>query len=145
MRFLILLFAIFISVMSCKKEQEKKSVHNTESHEATETMVMLNDGKLWKANIETTVGIKTMIKRMDSFTDRDNRASYKILKDSLAVDFNTILQKCTMKGEAHDQLHNYLKPMTNHFDGLESEDLATNKSSFNELEQHLKLYDDYFE
>ena len=71
--------------------------------------------------------------------------SCKTLKDSLKSDFSMIFQKCTMKGEAHNQLHNYLKPMIGFFEGLESEDLVICKTSFIELEQYLNLYGNYFE
>jgi len=145
MRFFILLLVIVISVQSCKKDQKNKEVQKVETHEPTEEMVMLDNGNLWKANFETTHGINTMIKRMDSFKDSEVIDSYKMLKDSLESDFTIIFQKCTMEGEAHNQLHNYLKPMIDLFDGLESEDLDTRKSSFSKLEQHLKLYENYFE
>ena len=145
MRFFILVLVIAISVQSCKKDQKKMEIQIVESHEKDEGLVMLDDGNLWKANIETTVGVNTMIKRMDTFSDREIISSYNSLKDSLESDFTMIFQKCTMKGEAHNQLHNYLKPMIDLFEGLGSEDLVTCKSSFNDLEQHLKLYENYFE
>ena len=49
-----------------------------------------------------------------------------------------------MKGEAHNQLHNYLKPMVILFDGLESSDQETCKKSYDSLENHLLLYQNYF-
>jgi hypothetical protein len=145
MRFLILISIIAISVLSCKKDQKSNEVQIVESHEPTEELVSLDNGNLWKANIETTIGINKMIKRMGSFSKGDDIKSYSSLKDSLESDFTMIFQRCTMKGEAHNQLHNFLKPMVILFEGLKSEDLVTCKSSFNELEQHLKLYENYFE
>ena len=145
MRFLILISIIAISVLSCKKDQKSNEGQIVESHEPTEELVSLDNGNLWKANIETTIGINKMIKRMGSFSKGDDINSYSSLKDSLESDFTMIFQRCTMKGQAHNQLHNFLKPMVILFEGLESEDLVTCKSSFNELEQHLKLYENYFE
>jgi len=142
---IIIILVIAVSVHSCKKHQEKKEMQIVENHEPTEDVVMLDNGNLWKANIETTVGINTMINRVDSFSENENVYNYKNLKDSLESDFTMIFQKCTMKGEAHNQLHNYLKPMIDHFEGLESDELNTCKSSFDELQQHLKLYENYFE
>jgi hypothetical protein len=144
-RFLILISFILISVQSCKKILKKNDFQNIESQKPTEDQVILDKGNLWKANIETTFGINTMIKRMDSFSNREAINAYKILKDSLNSDFSMIFQNCTMKGEAHNQLHNYLKPMIGFFEGLESEDLVICKTSFIELEQYLNLYENYFE
>ncbi len=141
--FLVLMLAI--STHSCKRDQEKKVLQNVESHEPTEELVVLDNGNLWKANIETTIGINTMINRLDSFSEKEAVSSYNSLKDSLELDFSIIFQKCTMKGEAHNQLHNYLKPMIVLFEGMGSDDLITCERSFDELTQHLKLYENYFE
>lgn len=145
MRIFFLIFVVVISIISCKKDQKVKNIKYQVNHEATEDLVLLDDGNLWKANIETTVGINTMIKRMNSFSDKEVISSFNSLKDSLESDFTMIFQKCTMKGEAHNQLHNFLKPMVDLFEDLGSEDLIICKNSFNELERHLMLYENYFE
>ena len=55
-----------------------------------------------------------------------------------------IFKMCTMTGSAHDQLHNFLVPMKAMFGGIESEDLATCKASFDALQKHLGVYEKYF-
>jgi hypothetical protein len=49
-----------------------------------------------------------------------------------------------LKGEAHNQLHNYLYPFLDLFDGLETSDLVVCKKSFSELNIHLNEYSNYF-
>jgi len=150
--FIIILSLILIS---CKQTEEKKSLPipetveqeetTEESHESIDEVVSLDNGNLWQANPETTTGINNMKSRMQSFTDKEDVAAYATLKEGLEADFTELFQKCTMKGDAHHQLHNYLFPFIDLFDGLESSDLETCKKSFNGLTIRLGEYFDYFE
>ena len=140
--------------VSCKENEEKKSlalpetvkqeIPAEESHESIDGTVTLNQGELWQANPETTNGINKMKSRMQAFSDKDNVAAYVTLKEGLEEDFTELFQKCTMKGEAHNQLHNYLFPFIDLFDGLASSDLETCKKSFTGLNIRLEEYFDYF-
>jgi len=138
----IALLLIFISVNSCNQTKNKDVI--TEKLEWMQEM-HLEDGKLWEANSETTDGIKKMQQIMNSFSDKESIIAYASLKTSLETEFTNIFQKCTMKGESHNQLHNYLKPMIEIFEGLESSDLNTCKESFKTMEAHLENYSNYFE
>jgi len=140
MRLVILLLICSVSFSSCKENTEKKERMNI-----VEDHVELNNGKRWKANAETTIGIEKMISRMQSFSEKENSLGYNQLKDSLESDFTEIFQKCNMKGEAHNQLHNYLKPMVDLFEGLDSKELESNKKNFSKLDEHLLIYKNYFE
>ena len=136
--------------MACEntKKNNQDSTTKTELKEAinkSETIVNLDNGKRWIANRETTEGINAMIQLMKSFTDSENIDSYQVLADSLNSEFNTILKKCTMKGESHDQLHNYLFPMKEKFEKLSSNDLNESKNAFEDLKMHVSLYKEYFE
>ena len=73
---------------------------------------------------------------MHSFSEEENVTAYASLKKELEEEFTTIFEKCTMKGEAHNQLHNYLKPMIAFFEGLESSDLKFCKANFEKMETH---------
>ena len=135
---LISVIALFISCNSNKKETINTSTIIIEG-------VSLDNTKLWQANLETTEGIKRMQNIMYSFSDKDGKTSYALLKEDLEAEFTNIFQKCTMKGEPHIQLHNYLKPMIGIFEGLESSDLKTCKTNFKAMENHLAGYANYFE
>ena len=145
MRLNIVWLLLLFLVISCKQDHKNKDDQIVETHESTEEMVMLDGGKLWKTNIETSTGINTMIHRMNSFSKKENLEAFHILKDSLESDFTEIFQKCTMKGEAHNQLHNYLKPMVDLFEGLGSQQIDSCKISFLKLDKHLESYKNYFE
>ena len=81
---------------------------------------------------------------LSSFSEDDSATEYATLKGELEDEFTNIFQKCSMKGEAHNQLHNYLKPIIAIFEGLESTDVAIRKANFNSLEKHLAVYANYF-
>ncbi len=146
----LIIISIFVTTIACEnaKKKNQESITKTESKEATnksENKVDLDNGKRWIANQETTKGINNMIQLMNSFTDHENIDSYKALVDSLNSEFNIILKKCTMKGEAHNQLHNYLIPMKEKFKKLSSNDLNESKNAVEDFKIHLSLYKDYFE
>jgi hypothetical protein len=129
---------LFISCNSNKKEAIDIRTIKIEG-------VSLDNTNLWEANIETTEGIKKMQNIMLTFSENEDVTAYASLKEELEAEFTNIFQKCTMKGEAHNQLHNYLKPMIDIFEGLESSDLKRCKSNFNTMENHLAGYANYFE
>ena len=146
--FLCTLIVFFSCKQNDKKKQdpviEQQEVSSEETHENVDGVVTLNNGKLWLANHETTEGIDKMKKRMSSFSEKENMEAYALLKEDLEADFTELFQKCTMKGEAHNQLHNYLFPFIDLFDGLESSELSTCKKSFNKLKAHIDEYSSYF-
>lgn len=138
-----------ILVVSCNNEKNKKQeiavpVQTEEETHESEGVLKLNNGDLWMANAETTEGIQKMTQLITNFTDTENMEAYPELKTTLEAEFGTIISKCTMTGDAHDQLHNYLLPMKPLFKDLAAEDLATRKAGLEKLTKHLSEYSAYF-
>lgn len=50
-----------------------------------------------------------------------------------------------MKGEAHNQLHNYLLPMQDLFEQIANGDLKESKAAVERLATHLSDYKTYFQ
>ena len=149
---LSIILILSLLLVSCKQSEEKKptllieqKISTEESHESIDGIVTLNNGELWQANPETTEGILKMKERINSFNDFEKKEAYASLKEGLETDFTELFQKCTMKGEAHNQLHNYLFPFIDLFDSLDSSDIETCKKSLKELNSHLNDYYSYFE
>ena len=147
---LLIILSLFLSIVACEggNENRREEKAKTEAQEApakSKNDLVLNNGKRWSANPETTAGVNNMMNLMNSFAGYDNIDSYNTLSDSLNSEFNQILNQCTMDGAAHDQLHNFLFPMKEKFEKLSSRDLNEAKSAFNDLKKHLALYFDYFE
>ena len=104
--------------------------------------VQLNEGKPWAANIETTEGIKAMQAILASAPDSPDEANCQKLKSDLQVEFGQIIQLCTMTGEAHNQLHNYLMPLGEEIDQLDK--ASTCQAEVKAISHTLKEYNTYF-
>lgn len=103
--------------------------------------LVLNNGNKWQANKESTEGIQKMLTLVNVYLSKGNLNS-KALSGNLEKEFTAILQKCTMKGEAHIQLHNYLLPLKNKIDKLKGN---SNLKSVKEIEAYLNDYKNYFQ
>jgi len=137
----ILIAAMFIS---CGQHEEHDNDHDHEHEHQGD--VGESDGKIWKANEETTIGISNMADLMDAMPEkeREDVSSYNALSEDLLEQFNMIFEKCTMTGEAHEQLHTYLLPMKGSFQELSSNDLDLCKQGFEHLRMHLDEYTNHF-
>ena len=107
--------------------------------------VVLNNGVRWIANSETKEGIDTMKAMIKDFSDKSDLKDYHLLKLKLENEFTLILQKCTMTGEAHTQLHNYLLPMKEMFIKLNSTEIDICREALNKLKHHLSEFENYFQ
>ena len=84
-----------------------------------------------------------MISNVNAFTSGTASKDYTVLKQKLETEFNLILQRCTMKGEAHNQLHNYLMPLNDLIRQLQDKNHA--QESLTALKTYLNKYFDYFQ
>ena len=132
-----LLILLMLSNYSCNKQEENSSNYQ-------KNIISLNNGNPWKANPETTNGIENMKKKMASFNIDSNLNLYDNLVDDLTEEFLIILEKCTMKGESHDQLHNYLLPMKIMFKDLLNTNIKERQKTFYKLSSHLENYKYFF-
>ncbi|MGV9013516.1 MAG: hypothetical protein ACOH13_13055 [Flavobacteriales bacterium] len=101
--------------------------------------VLLNNGQPWTANTETTHGVNAMLALVKSYDPASGDGA--VLKKELTAEFNEIFAKCTMTGEAHEQLHNYLTPVHGMLDKLSVKPTAADLS---ELSTYLGTYGKYF-
>ncbi|MCB0484283.1 MAG: hypothetical protein KDC37_06945 [Flavobacteriales bacterium] len=101
--------------------------------------VTLDNGARWKANPETTEGIAKMRLLIEGAENAES-LDVEVLRDMLHKEFRMIFQKCTMEGEAHEQLHNYLFPLKDKMEKMQGtpEEIAAFKA-------YLDDYATYFE
>jgi hypothetical protein len=123
----------------------KDSVVHAHAEHPGHASVKLDNGQKWSANAETTEGISKMKVLLESLPAESGVKDHRSLKVKLETEFNTILQKCTMKGEAHTQLHNYLLPMKEMMEKLDSDSVEERKEAANNLKQHIDAYHDHFQ
>lgn len=151
----LLCVSVALLVMSCNQTEHKTETHQkaeesqttktSERHTARENELTLNNGKLWQANPETTEGVNKMIDIIHEFSNTKNVEAYSVLSEELKTEFGLIFKRCTMKGEAHNQLHNFLIPINAQFKNLESENLEQCQKAYQELKKHLSIYSNFFE
>ncbi|MFZ1332305.1 MAG: hypothetical protein WAR83_08950 [Flavobacteriales bacterium] len=118
---------------------DNEHAEEADTESATTPMVTLDIGQRWKANPETTSGIASMIALIDKQAVTPMEAP--ALKTALEEEFGLIFERCTMTGEAHEQLHNYLIPIHQSFSGFD----ASNEAQLAEMKTYLGTYGDYFE
>jgi hypothetical protein len=152
MKKIYLILVVFVSIITaCKNEpgtsegkdevKNETAIPEADHHEEarhSET-VKLNNQK-WVANAETNDGIKKMNSHLDKANGAQNCDS---LKSTLEKEFNTILQKCTMTGEGHTQLHNYLVPLSKLMKDLESKKECAEETD--KIKDYLSDYYKYFQ
>lgn len=124
-----------------KTEVKKEAATDTHEHEEDKGPVTLDNGKKWKANPETLTGINKMIQlTQDGLA---NKMSAATLKGSLETEFQTIFDKCTMTGEAHNQLHHFLIPLKGLLEKINTN--AENTIVLTEMKTYLDTFKNYFD
>lgn len=149
---IFILSVLLISFFSCQHKEDShsqhahtNSTHKSESHNESEQHgLVLNGQEKWLANAETTAGIKKMVHRIEAFTATEDISVYHTLQKELQKDFSFIIQKCTMDGAAHDNLHTFLMPLQSAFKQLKSPKIESCKKAITQIEAQLKLYNQYF-
>ena len=86
-----------------------------------------NNGEKWEANIEKTNGISEIQTLISCFNGKSLEDHHN-LNSELIREFNKIIRACNMEGEAHDQLHHYIKPiLLDYFKKIDSKILKAQK------------------
>lgn len=100
--------------------------------------VTLDNGQRWKANPETTTGIANMVTILSAYDPATGDPT--VLKDTLEAEFGLIFERCTMTGEGHNQLHNYLVPIHHQL-----RDYTATEAQRIAMGAHLAEYGNFFE
>ena len=139
-KLLTLTVALFV-IVSCSEmtKEVKQEIEVTEVEKPAAPEVQLNDGERWIANQATVEGIENLSVMVSRFDPSDQ--SYDSLQSNLRDEFGLIFKNCTMKGEAHEQLHNYLLPLMELFGKLT---LGDREKTLAEIKVHLARFDTYF-
>lgn len=123
-------------------DQHMKEEHSEMVIEGLE----LNDGEKWVANTETTDGINEMIEVVNNLKSDPTTEDYQQLGESLNDIKSEILNKCTMKGPDHDNLHAYLIPLMKKIKRLKSvHSEKIGEKIVGKITLHLAEYANYFE
>lgn len=151
--FKINLLFLALSALACNNptghnhatEEEPAATEATESHHhdhGDDQTLRLNGEQRWEANVETTEGIQNMQALIQNQL-ASGTVDLTTLKPALEEEFSLIFKRCTMTGEAHNQLHNYLIPLKGMLKGMEGNEDPNHV--VNQLNEYLEKYFLFFE
>lgn len=103
-------------------------------------LVSCGEDDRYEANVETTEGIEAMKEHIEEFQNH-NGENYQQLAEELEGELHTILDECTMEGEAHEHLHDYLEPLHEKIKALDEE---SGEEEIAEMRTYLDEYDEHF-
>ncbi|SFJ40417.1 hypothetical protein [Myroides guanonis] len=151
---IVMAFAL-VAMVACKNQNSaapeteepttEAVVEPIVENEEQPVALVLDNGKKWVANAETTEGVAILSQKINDFEVSENIDSYHTLNRELQSAFKDIFQKCTMTGEGHEQLHNFLIPIHEELLVLEGDDLEASKKSIAKLKEQLVVYPQFFE
>lgn len=137
-----LLYTALISILliSCKTQNNETELKTKEALKE----LTFNQGKPWKANQETHIGVTKMDALIKKF-NTSKSTEFSALGEALSKQTSYIIKNCDMKGEPHDQLHVVLVPMLDEI-SLLREDLEENlkTEALLRLEIYINTYFEYF-
>ena len=146
MKNLVIVFSSIVLIACGTKGNDVESVKNTAAHsEEVEEGLSLDGGKKWIVNSETHEGmtqIKVILDNMDPLMVGD----YNQVGEKCDEQTSYIISNCSMKGEAHNQLHHVLHPILDDIENLKkSTSVSHGKVAANSLEENISAYFAHFE
>ena len=147
--FKIVLLCLSILTVSCKNnsdgkiETEVSSVAQEHAHGDEE--IQLNQGQKWKVDAEMLSIIRAMENDVASFKGSE-LAEYNSLSEKLKKNIDLLTSNCTMKGQAHDELHKWLLPyidLVNAFS--EAKSGADSEKLFQDVKNSFVTFNQYFQ
>lgn len=147
--FKIVLLCLSILTVGCKNnsdgkiETEVSSVAQAHAHGDEE--IQLNQGQKWKVDAEMLSIIRAMENDVASFKGSE-LAEYNSLSEKLKKNIDLLTSNCTMKGQAHDELHKWLLPyidLVNAFS--EAKSGADSEKLFQDVKNSFVTFNQYFQ
>ena len=139
----IVLSTLFLFSCNNKTEQEVKEevpTVATELHEhVTDEPLQLNDGQKWKVDDNMMAHIIAMEKDIASL---DKPEDFDKLSENLNKNLGLLTSNCTMKGQAHDELHKWLLPYIDLVEAFSTDKSADN---FTAIQNSFSTFNTYFQ
>lgn len=126
-KIVFLCFALGVSLSGCSENNRK---------DIEQKPIELNNGEKWSVDTAMLEHITAMETAVNGFTAGDDINS---LKKALKVNLRELTSKCTMQGQAHDELHKWLMPV------IETVNKMGSGESLDRLRQQFKTFHTYFE
>ena len=145
-KLIILLTSFMVLFSSCNELATKdEKIQNEIVSEDENLGIELNNGAKWKVDENMMVHIKNIENDIISFAGTEKK-EYKLLAEKLQSNIDLLTSNCTMKGQAHDELHKWLVPYIELVDVLsENQDSTDAVSHFQNIEKSFLLFNQYFQ
>jgi PBP1b-binding outer membrane lipoprotein LpoB len=145
---ILIVFSIFI-FEGCSNSMNNEQTNNNElssSHVHEEDVqISLNNGEKWVVDTNMMQHIRAMEFLIENFEQSQDLNNYESLANDLQKGVQLLTSNCTMKGQAHDELHLWLVPYIDLVDSLsEANDMNAAQKQFSELKKSFKLFNTYF-
>jgi len=148
-RILVVILLAFC-ITACKDSKKKAPAKSTPSTEvdqqtaAWRAKIELNNGKRWRANPETSNGVMKM-GAIIKHNPRKTLEDYHTIADRLEEVKAYIIEECTMKGDAHANLHIWLAPLLTKIQSLKAAKTVQEAQQITRgIHEHLEAYFTYF-
>lgn len=128
---------------STVQTQQDSSHHEN----AADTALALNNGSKWTVDSVTSENFVFLKNVAENFAQKPfpDQKQFGMVANDLQNGFNKLIQQCTMKGDAHNELHKWLEPALQNVKDLKnSTDTAQSKKTFDELKGRLENFRNYF-
>ncbi len=149
---IVALFSSFIFISCNNKTNENageitavasEDAHKDHDHESE--AIALNNGEKWKVDDNMMLHIKNMEKDVNEFSSQ-NENDYASLAKKIAANIELLTSNCTMKGQAHDELHKWLLPfidLSDEFAASKTEEEAA--ANFQKIKTSFITFNTYFQ
>ena len=147
MKILFLTISTLLVLSACSTEQ-KETTPEVKQVETAQNInphgIELINGEKWKVDDGMMVTIQLIAHKIQSF-DGKTIEEYREYSTSLSNLISELTSNCTMKGQAHDELHKWLVPFIGLSKALKkSEDIAELSKIDGELKSEIVIFGDYF-
>jgi hypothetical protein len=121
------------------------SADSDHSAHANHAKLELNDGKKWVVPKPMMVHIRNLEKAVQDF-ERTPKRDDSVLAKEIQENLGRLVTNCTMKGKAHDELHQWLMPfLALTTDYSNATDSQMRQQKLGEIKQALLAFNRYFE
>jgi hypothetical protein len=139
MRLLLILALVFVSIAACRTPTTEQPVMARGTNGDTSSSPTRHESVRWQANEATIQGVRGMQGLTAGYPG--NGLAGGLLRDSLQERMALIFEQCTMEGEAHEALHEYLLPLIGIFRELPDD---PKRSQLDSITAHLSRFDEQF-
>lgn len=114
-------------------------------HETQASSLKLNQGQKWQIDPHTDHSIQAMESSLKKFQGTSNNlAAYKDLGKELEEELKKLIAGCTMKGDAHTQLHFFIERLSSPLEELRKGE-EQSVQAFEKVGKELKEFHHFFE